>query len=1194
MTIDIVRTTGIQARQTSTPATSRSKQHFKHSDTPSVDLTKDFEAHNSSSSTVETFGESRALWREDSASRKEPQSQTGKKRKSDDLAFDDELGDGGPRKCSQNSFTAIDTFPEDSPSKSRDLTPKCKVQSAGPTTRHLSRDSWLGSASQEVVKPKIGSQSGNMDSVRPFAPRSPGTARTSQAQISPVKRESTAKMASPSPLRYTKKAVADSEDEFEDLEMTDELSFVKSEAEGILPLDILTKGHVQRKQSPKGKQQTSHLQNTICRKTEQRNGASPFQQDSPTKLDSLKSPKPAKQSSGELDRPQSADTVFLRNFLTSPPHLIQTHLNELLRSRASACQAIYDSGMAGLPAPEREAERDAINVKIKIVEPLSRLRNEHASLAHRNENLKSKLMAAIQEDRADESQMEENRRVVQEIRRIEGDIVRLLSQMPRASADGASLEQQVAGKRQWSDDNVGPTRVLVSATQAPIFAQPPNPGPLPSSKIPAPTQYVQQTQISNTDRRTPPPTGDSRIHIRGDAPLRTYASSPTAKDVNAYFSPSRKITRNHNVKFSESTVTMPPPSLPELGVRRVSENNMNGAFDEDDDDPFSVHMGSPTKEKSSLRCVDDDDDNFGEEVECDDLFGAAERFDSPPALTERRPVFAETSGNVVRTRDCKAPVDRYQPVSQNVQLQHRWSSEVMIALRRRFRLTGFRHNQLGAINATLDGKDAFVLMPTGGGKSLCYQLPSIIRSGKTKGVTIVISPLLSLMQDQVQHLKRLQVQAELINGEVNADHKRMVFNALDGHDPERFIQLLYVTPEMIKNSTALGKALQKLHQRRKLARIVIDEAHCVSQWGHDFRPDYKSLGEFREQFPDVPLMALTATATENVKLDVIHNLNMENYEVFSQSFNRPNINYHVLPKGNAKNVLEAIAKRINGEYKRQSGIIYCLSRKNCEALAKKLQTEYQIMAHHYHAGMEPQEKSEVQEKWQAGVYHVIVATIAFGMGIDKPDVRFVIHHTIPKSLEGYYQETGRAGRDGKGSGCYLYYGYQDSSVYKRMIDESDGSWEQKERQRKMLRSVIQFCENRSDCRRAQILNYFGETFKADDCHKACDNCNSGSVFETQDFSQLAVHAINLVRELERENVTLLHCVDILRGGKSKKFAETGHNRLQQYGKGSKLERGDVERLFHRLLSENALKEVHKMNNAGFPVQYVKVSVVRFP
>lgn len=484
------------------------------------------------------------------------------------------------------------------------------------------------------------------------------------------------------------------------------------------------------------------------------------------------------------------------------------------------------------------------------------------------------------------------------------------------------------------------------------------------------------------------------------------------------------------------------------------------------------------------------------------------------------------------------------------------------------------------------GKDAFVLMPTGGGKSLCYQLPSIVQSGETKGVTVVVSPLLSLMQDQVDHLQRLKIQALLVNGEVTQEHRQMVIQTLMAPNVQHFIQLLYVTPEMVNKSHAIIQCFQHLHRTNRLARIVIDEAHCVSQWGHDFRPDYKELGEFRKQFPGVPVMALTATATENVKVDVINVLGMDGCQVFTQSFNRPNLTYEVRSKEKA--CLDDIARTITDSHAGQSGIVYCLARKTCEQVAAKLKDQYGIKAAHYHAGMEPLERSNTQKNWQKGACDVIVATIAFGMGIDKPDVRFVVHHSIPKSLEGYYQETGRAGRDGQRSACYLYYGYGDTNQLKRMINDSDGSELQKERQRRMLRNIVQYCENRSDCRRVQVLAYFNEHFSNTDCHDTCDNCTSSGTFENRDLTDHAQNAILLVKRIENDRVTILHCVDIYRGSKNKKIIEYNHHDLHEFGLGSDLERGDVERLFYRLISEDALKELNIRNKFGFPIQYVQV------
>lgn len=603
---------------------------------------------------------------------------------------------------------------------------------------------------------------------------------------------------------------------------------------------------------------------------------------------------------------------------------------------------------------------------------------------------------------------------------------------------------------------------------------------------------------------------------------------------------------------------------------------------------YTTHMGSP----DAIEFVEDHFDENGDDDA--DLLDAMDAFDQsavyPRAVASAagpsRTVFNEMSNNVRRFDSTATKTANAFPVAQPEQKQYRWSQDVNKALRKRFGLQGFRHNQLEAINATLAGEDAFVLMPTGGGKSLCYQLPSIITSGETHGVTVVISPLLSLMQDQVDHMQQRHIQAALFNSEVTAEHRKAVLQSLQGPEPERFVQLLYVTPEMMSKSVQILKALQHLHKAGNLARIVIDEAHCVSQWGHDFRPDYKELGKVRSQFAGVPVMALTATATENVKIDVMHNLEMDKCKVFTQSFNRSNLSYTVLKK--PKDVLGSMAELINQNYRGHSGIIYCLSRKTCEVVAKKLRDQHGINAAHYHAGMDAPDRIDVQKKWQANTYHIIVATIAFGMGIDKPDVRFVMHHSIPKSLEGYYQETGRAGRDGQPSGCYLYYSFGDTSQLRRMIDDGDGSWEQKERQKQMLRNVVQFCENKSDCRRMQVLAYFNEHFSPNECQRTCDNCTSNSTFETRDLTSHARDAIRIVQQLAASKIALGHCSDIYRGTGGKKMGDTGYDELDEFGKGKTLEREDVDRLFQRLVMEEALIEYQHKNKMGFPTQYVKL------
>jgi len=522
-----------------------------------------------------------------------------------------------------------------------------------------------------------------------------------------------------------------------------------------------------------------------------------------------------------------------------------------------------------------------------------------------------------------------------------------------------------------------------------------------------------------------------------------------------------------------------------------------------------------------------------------------------------------------------------------------WSADVMRVLKDIFHLDGFRTNQLEAINSTLSGKNTFVLMPTGGGKSLCYQLPALIDSGGTRGVTIVISPLISLMTDQVDHLHDLGIDATFINSELSAADRRDRFTAL--LEPHPTYRLLYVTPEAINQSQQMSNALDHLDARGKLARIVIDEAHCVSQWGHDFRPDYKLLDVLKQRFPNVPLMALTATANNTVKEDIKNTLRIRgNCDEFTQSFNRPNLFYEVRPF--VKDMVGAMAKVIHEEFHGKSGIIYCLSRNDCENVAKELITKHRISALHYHAGIDKEEKLDIQRKWQSGTAKVVVATIAFGMGIDKANVRYVFHYTLPKSIEGYYQETGRAGRDGKPSTCIMFYTYRDKSKLERLIERGEGDRRAKNNQKESLQKVIAYCENKSDCRRKQVLAYFGENFDPVNCNRRCDNCQSDQEFHALDVTQLAALAVRTVQEVagSGEQVTLKYCVDVFRGSRAAKIVQSGHTELEGFGAGKDVNRGDLERLFHLLVSEGALTEYAFVNGMGFPSTYVKVQSLMIP
>ena len=555
------------------------------------------------------------------------------------------------------------------------------------------------------------------------------------------------------------------------------------------------------------------------------------------------------------------------------------------------------------------------------------------------------------------------------------------------------------------------------------------------------------------------------------------------------------------------------------------------------------------------------------------------------AASRARSVFSESSGNAggpLRKRATAMPVPSQQPkASINKELmKHPWSLDVRRALKDRFRMTSFRHNQLEAINATLAGKDAFVLMPTGGGKSLCYQLPAVVNSGKTRGVTLVISPLLSLMNDQVAHMKHLNILATAFNGTISGEVRNHILGIFHEVNPEHFIQLLYITPEMVINSSSFRKGVESLHRKKKLARIVIDEAHCVSHWGHDFRPDYKALGGFRRAFPDVPVMALTATATKNVMADIKHNLDMGHCEIFSQSFNRPNLYYEVRPK--QARFIQGMGELITSKHDGQSGIVYTLSRKSAEGTAHTLQTKHNINARYYHAQMDPELKIEVQEGWQRGEIHVVVATIAFGMGIDKPDVRFVIHQNMPKSLEGYYQETGRAGRDGQPSDCYLYFSYSDIPALRRMInDDRDKLDDEKERQHAMVNRMAAYCESTHTCRRVQVLQYFGEKFDAAKCNDMCDNCIKGQTNGAavlKDFTECAVALLSAVTALRE--VTLGKLVEIVTASKN----VGKHAEIPGFAVCKGMKNHEVQRVVMALHDEGALVDTQKMcQSNGIPI-----------
>ncbi|HKJ82523.1 MAG TPA: DNA helicase RecQ [Mariprofundaceae bacterium] len=454
----------------------------------------------------------------------------------------------------------------------------------------------------------------------------------------------------------------------------------------------------------------------------------------------------------------------------------------------------------------------------------------------------------------------------------------------------------------------------------------------------------------------------------------------------------------------------------------------------------------------------------------------------------------------------------------------------------------FRPVQEDAIASILNGGDAFVLMPTGGGKSLCYQIPSIVR----KGTGIVVSPLISLMKDQVDTLTCCGVKAAYYNSSLKTAEAREVMRRLaDGE-----LDLLYVAPERLLSDSFL-KQLDGV----EIALFAIDEAHCVSQWGHDFRPEYIKLGVLRERFPGVPLLALTATADQHTREDIVRCLGIPEAQQFVSSFDRPNIRYLITQKSQPMRQLLDFLNDWEGE----SGIIYCMSRKRVEEVAVHLQRNG-VRAAAYHAGLPSARREKVQDDFLHDRIRVIVATIAFGMGVDKPNVRFVVHHDIPKSIESYYQETGRAGRDGMESEALLLYGSGDIALVRRLIDNVEAA-DQRRIEVHKLNSMVGFSEALT-CRRQVLLGYFGETLDT-----SCGNCDIClDPPEVCDATHEAKMALSCVRELD-EQVGKGTVVDVLRGAKTARIREHGHDKLSTYGVGEALNADEwtstLRQLIHR-------------------------------
>ena len=505
-----------------------------------------------------------------------------------------------------------------------------------------------------------------------------------------------------------------------------------------------------------------------------------------------------------------------------------------------------------------------------------------------------------------------------------------------------------------------------------------------------------------------------------------------------------------------------------------------------------------------------------------------------------------------------------------------------------FGYAAFRGQQETVVQHVTDGGDALVLMPTGGGKSLCYQIPAIARQQAGRGVTVVVSPLIALMHDQVGALLEAGVNAAYLNSSLSSDENF----ALEKRLMKGEVTLLYAAPERVTNLRFLAQ-LDSLYERGLLSLFAIDEAHCVSQWGHDFRPEYRGLSILHERFASVPRIALTATADDITRADIIERLQLQTAATFISSFDRPNIRYRLVEK---KDPTQQLLRFIQNEHEGDAGIVYAQSRNKVENLAQTL-TDNGIPALPYHAGLDAKVRQQNQDRFLREDGLVMVATIAFGMGIDKPDVRFVAHVDMPKNIEAYYQETGRAGRDGEPADAWMSYGLQDVVNQRRMIDESPAGDDFKHIMRGKLDALLSLAEQ-ADCRRVRLLSYFGEEYRqfpdepplgklaplgGSAVREAtsvgvlklrcgnCDNClDKPTLWDGTDAARKLLSTIYRVQQMSGINFGAGHIMDILRGKKTEKVAQFGHETISTFGIGASLSETQLRSVLRQLIATGAL------------------------